>query len=113
VEVDKYVPGGKELYRTLILRRPYGGETYHVNQWNEIKFYIHPQSDIEISRIEYSTDGGQNWSLVVEVWAQPGWNRWWWKPNAITPKARVRIRGLSANRNYLSGCGSFENFAIE
>ena len=30
----------------MFLYRPYGGETYHLNLWNLIQFYVHPQSDI-------------------------------------------------------------------
>ena len=112
VEVDRYVPGGKELYRAMFLYRPYGEETYHVNQWNEIRFYVHPQSDIAIARIEYSLDGGRTWHLVLELWTQPNWNSWWWKPTHTSSKARIRVRGLSQNRDYLAGSGSFKNFTI-
>lgn len=113
VEVDRYVPGGKELYRYLFIRRPYGEETYHIGQWNEIKFYLHPQTNITKIRIEYSLDGGQSWNLVVEKWGQPGWNSWWWKPTSTSNKARIRIRGMSENRTYLAGDGSFQNFVIQ
>ena len=113
VEVDRYVPEGRELYRTMFIYRPYGGETYHVNQWNEIRFYVHPQSDIKIVRIEYSLDGGQTWDLVVEVRAQPNWNRWWWKPAVASSKARIRVNGMSQSRKHLAGSGSFRNFTIE
>lgn len=113
VEVDLYVPGGKELYRYLFVRRPYGEETYHVGQWNEILFHVHPQTDIKKARIEHSIDGGQSWSLVVEVWVQPGWNQWWWRPVSTSNKARIRIRGMSENGIYLGGDGSFKNFNIQ
>jgi hypothetical protein len=113
VEVDRYVPGGRELYRAMFIYRPYGGETYHLNQWNEIRFYVHPQSDIKIARIEYSLDGGRTWGLVVEIWAQPNWNRWWWKPAVTSSKARIRIKGMSQGRKHLAGSGSFGNFTIE
>jgi len=113
VEVDKYIPGGRELYRYLIIRRPYGGETYRVGQWNEILFHIHPQTDIKIARIEYSLNGGQSWGLVVELRVNPGWNRWWWKPISTSNKARIRIKGMSQNRKYLGGHGSYKNFTIQ
>lgn len=112
VEVDRYVPGGRESYRAMFLYRPYGGETHHVNQWNLIQFYVHPQSDIKIARIEYSLDGGCTWRLVVELWAQPNWNRWWWKPRTASNKARIRVRCMSQSRKYLAGDGSFRNFTI-
>jgi len=113
VEVDRYVPGGRELNRSMFIYRPYGGETYHVNQWNEIRFYVHPQSDIDIARIEYSLDGGRTWNLVVEIWAQPNWNHWWWKPTVTSSKARIRVKGMSQGREHLAGSGSFRNFTIE
>lgn len=112
VEVDAYVPGGRELYRYLLIRHPYGGETYHVGMWNEIRFAVHPLTDITKARIEYSINGGQTWTFLVEVAVQPDWNSFWWKPTAPTQKARVRIRGLTANNTYLGGDGSFKNFTI-
>ena len=113
VEVDRYRPGGKELYRHLFIRRPYGGETHHVGQWNEILFNVHPQTQITKARIEYSLDGGQSWSLIVNIWVQPGWNQWWWMPPATSNKARIRIKGMADNNAYLGGDGSFNNFTIQ
>ena len=112
VEVDQYVPGGKELYRYLFIRYPYGGETFHVGNWNEIRFAVHPLTDITRANIEYSLDGGQTWNFMVQIWAQPGWNSWWWKPTTPSDKARVRIKGLGSNMDYLGGDGSFKNFRI-
>jgi hypothetical protein len=113
VEVDRYRPGGQEFYRNLIITSPYGGETFHIGQWNEILFNVHPQTQITKARIEYSLDGGNSWSLVVEIWVQPGWNRWWWKPQTVSNKARIRIKGMANDRSYLGGHGSFNNFIIQ
>ena len=112
VEVDAYVPGGKELYRYLFIRYPYGGETYQVGMWNEIRFAVHPLTDITKARIEYSLDGGQTWTFLVELAVHPNWNSFWWKPTTPTGSARIRIRGLAANNSYLGGDGSFKDFTI-
>jgi hypothetical protein len=70
-------------------------------------------TDIKKARIEYSLDGGQSWNLVVEVWVQPGWNQWWWKPTTPSNHARIRISGMSDNRQHLAGDGSFRDFVIQ
>lgn len=113
VEIDRYVPGGAEPYQTMFLRRPYGSETYHINQWNEIRFYVHPQSNIKIARIEFSLDGGNTWQLLVECWTHANWNSWWWKPTQASTQARIRVKAFSETREYLAGDGSYKNFSIE
>lgn len=113
VEVDRYVPGGKENMSAFFIRAPYGGETFQAGQFNSIIFYVIPGSDIKIARIEYSLDGGNTWNFMVETWTNPGWNTWKWKPSSISTRARIRIKGLSANRSYISGDGSFRNFVIQ
>jgi hypothetical protein len=113
VEVDRYRPGGKELYRNVIVRRPYGGETFNIGEWNKILFHLHPITDVKLVRIESSIDGGRNWSLVVEMVVQPGWNTWWWKPKYSSSRARIRIKGMARDRTYLGGDGSYNNFTIQ
>jgi hypothetical protein len=112
VEVDAYVPAGKELYRYLFIRHPYGAETFHVGVWNEIRFAVHPQTDIAKARIEYSLDGGRTWTLLREVPVHPDWNSLWWRPTVPTQTARIRVRGLAADNSYLGGDGSYRNFSI-
>lgn len=111
VEVNKYIPGGKELYNTFFIRYPYGGEIFHVNQRNRIKFYV--QNNIKKTRIEYSLNGGRTWHFIVELSTQTGWNYFNWTPRTPSTKARIRIKGLSQSRQYLAGDSSFKNFTIQ
>lgn len=111
-EVNRYVPGGAESNRALYIRHPYGGETYNAGQKGRIRFKA--GSDVKVARIEYSADGGDSWDFVVELAVSPGWNRFNWKfPSVPTTRARIRIQGMSVNREFLAGDGSFMNFTVE
>jgi hypothetical protein len=112
LKVDFYRPGGLEANRDLRIYHPYGGEIYTKGQKNKISFIA--GSDIKLARVSYSKDGGQTWSFVVELAVNPGVNNYWWKfPIVTTTRARIRIKGFSLAREYLSGDGSYTNFTLE
>lgn len=112
IELNTYIPGGKEINRAFFIRQPYGGEILQAGQQNRIRFYA--QSDIQIARIEYSADGGRTWSFVVEMKVVPGWNDYHWRfPTAHTARGRIRITGYSDTRQVLATDGSFKNFQLK
>jgi hypothetical protein len=74
-----------------ILTSPNGGEVWKVNSnqnitWNTSTFYTNVN-------IEYSTDGGTNWNIVVSATPNDGAHSWA-VPNTITSQALIRISNV-------------------
>ncbi|MBW2733247.1 MAG: hypothetical protein JRH20_12710, partial [Deltaproteobacteria bacterium] len=112
IELHRYIPAGKELKSELFVATPSGGGSYVAGAHNLIEFYA--GDDIRLARIEYSADGGKTWSFVVTMKVEAGWNKfnWLW-PETPTYFARIRVKGLSAEGDYLAGDGSFQNVSLQ
>lgn len=112
IELNTYVPGGKEIGRALFVRYPYGGEVYNAGERNRITFYA--RAGIKKARLDYSSDGGQTWSFVAWKAVSEGWNDYFWRfPTSPTAHARIRVEGYSSTNAYLAGDSSFEDFSLQ
>jgi hypothetical protein len=68
---------------------------------------------IKRSEVSVSADGGNTWTVVHHAApCGPGWNVCDWKPDTVTDRARVRVRGFDAADTYIAGDGSRHNLQV-
>ncbi|MFZ0241046.1 MAG: hypothetical protein WAL90_05305 [Desulfobacterales bacterium] len=106
------IPGGGATGQNLEVWSPDGGETLLTNVATTIRWHIWG-NQIKSAEVLVSTDGGNTWTAIAKAApCVPGWNDYDWTPNAVTERARVRVRGLDAKGAYVAGDGSQTNIKV-
>ena len=105
-------PGGGTPGQNLVLWAPDDGETLLTDVATSVRWHIWGDQ-IKTAKVLVSADGGNTWqTIATAVPCVPGWNSYDWKPETVTDRARVRVRGYNAAGAYIAGDGSQINAKV-
>ncbi len=90
--------------QTITLARPNGGENWTVGEKHAIHWNW--SGSISLVNIEYSTDGGSTWSVVLSNTANDG-DAVWITPNTLSATCYVKVASASNPDVYDVGDASF------
>ncbi|MCP5365623.1 MAG: hypothetical protein H6905_10435 [Hyphomicrobiales bacterium] len=111
-KLEAITPGGGTQGQNLVMWAPDGGETLLTGVATGVSWYVWGDQ-IKTAEISVSADGGNTWTSIAKAApCNKGWNRYDWTPNAITKRARVRIRGNNAGGAFIAGDGSQSNVTV-
>ena len=92
------------IYSSIVITEPNGGENWTTGEKHPIHWISSDYSGNV--KIEYSIDGGQNWSIIVSSASNNG-AYLWTIPNVISSQCFVRIQSLDDPGEYDISDGAF------
>lgn len=79
---------------SLTLLSPNGGESFLQNTPNHIIKWVGTGIGNAI-KLEYSTDGGANWNVIISSFASANNIYYWFTPNITSTQCRVRVTSIT------------------